>query len=423
MDRINIINERARQLYLENRIEEALEIFKEFKEIPNVLKFNYSKLIFASGKPREAKEILESIDVAEYDDLENLKMDYAIYLEWIGENEESYEMMKEMAELGNKKAEFNMGQHELNSGNFKDGFKKLQNGAEFGAWGSEKDYLDRGILDPGKKWDGKEKINTLAYILECGAGDNIIFSRFVYQAAKSCRNLVLYTRPDMIRLFADSLYHMDLPIESYDVRPLDLIENGGFDAYICSFQAPYILDLETPIVPDAYIKTFPEMEIENKVSNIRHKTQKPIITMKYFGNPDYNHDVFRKFPPEPVILSCVKRGTVINCQLDDDSYYDITIPAKNMIKDWKDTASIIRQSDVVISSCTGLAHLSASMGKTTIVIVPCLAYFVWQTKYPKQRWYNNHVHVIKQKEVGKWNDCFEELDKILDTLGYTEIDD
>jgi hypothetical protein len=68
--------------------------------------------------------------------------------------------------------------------------------------------------------------------------------------------------------------------------------------------------------------------------------------------------------------------------------------------------------DIVVTSCTGVAHLSAAMGKRTIVITPLVPYFVWCNK-----WYEDNVIVIGQDQYNDWSSVerrlYETLDRIL----------
>jgi hypothetical protein len=67
--------------------------------------------------------------------------------------------------------------------------------------------------------------------------------------------------------------------------------------------------------------------------------------------------------------------------------------------------------DIIVTSCTSVAHLAAAMGKETWVIVPCLPYHTWTWKAPESTTspYYKNVKLFRQKTYGKWNDTFQEV--------------
>jgi len=89
------------------------------------------------------------------------------------------------------------------------------------------------------------------------------------------------------------------------------------------------------------------------------------------------------------------------------------------MKTWKDTAEIIASMDLVISSCTSIAHLSAAMGKETWVISPILPYYIWALPIDTSPWYKN-VKLYRQTQYGNWDNPFERIEKDLHTRIYKQ---
>jgi len=418
-DALIALNEKAGKLYNEKKFKEALDLFDSLSDVPKELKPNHAKLNFYCGNARKALDIMESIDFDGEPDPETL-IDYGLYLGYNNREDEAYFLFKELAEKGNQKAKFNNGWHELLQGNFKEGFASLQAGVDLNVWGNELAYVNQGILNRNKKWDGKSKVNKLLFILEGGAGDQIIFFRFIQEAVKSCNHIIIAAPQDMMRLLHDSLYFWSLT-DDFTIVPLGAMAHIEYDAYLSSFQSVHIMDLDNPCrVEPGYIQPGKEAFIEHPLESLRRENGRPLIAAKYFGNQKYEHETFRKFPEERMMESLIKRGNVVNLQLDDDKYYNRTIPVNGIVNDWKSTACIINACDLVVSSCTAIAHVSAAMGKQTVVIVPKISYFVWAAREENMQWYGNNVKIIRQAEFGTWDNCFDELDLLLDSLGYIE---
>jgi hypothetical protein len=132
--------------------------------------------------------------------------------------------------------------------------------------------------------------------------------------------------------------------------------------------------------------------------------------LRWAGNPGFEHQQFRKFPPE-IILDLARipelrdRVEFYSFQRDDNlvSLPSTVADLAPMLKTWSDTAAAIKEMDLVISSCTSCAHLSAGMGIPTWVIVPALPYFVWALPGDTSPWYDS-VKLFRQAEFGRWSD-------------------
>ena len=68
----------------------------------------------------------------------------------------------------------------------------------------------------------------------------------------------------------------------------------------------------------------------------------------------------------------------------------------------------IASCDLVITSCTSIAHLSGAMGIPTWIIPPVLPYYLWAYPINKTVWYNS-VKLFRQKMYGSWNEPFNEI--------------
>ena len=86
-------------------------------------------------------------------------------------------------------------------------------------------------------------------------------------------------------------------------------------------------------------------------------------------------------------------------------------------REFADTFSIIKQMDMMITSCTSIAHIAASMGKEVCIFVPIMEYYVWTSSTGKSWWYGDNVHLFKQKKPRSWKEPLQELRKFLNDRG------
>ena len=144
---------------------------------------------------------------------------------------------------------------------------------------------------------------------------------------------------------------------------------------------------------------------------------KPKIGIRWSGNPLFEHQQFRIFPPEKLINLHKNRDHVkfFSLQRDNDLRElpeDIT-DLQHLLISWEDTAACIENLDLVITSCTAIAHIAGAMGKETWVIVPLLPYHCWAYGGDHSPWYTEKTTVIRQTKFSKWDDVFERIDQKL----------
>ena len=68
---------------------------------------------------------------------------------------------------------------------------------------------------------------------------------------------------------------------------------------------------------------------------------------------------------------------------------------------------------MVITTCTSVAHASASMGKKTFIFIPISAYYTWSHSTKQSPWYGDNVTLLRQQKPRSWNEPLLELKEIL----------
>jgi hypothetical protein len=130
--------------------------------------------------------------------------------------------------------------------------------------------------------------------------------------------------------------------------------------------------------------------------------ERPRLGLRFYGNPQFEHEQHRKFPKEG-LLSAVGNRPWVNLQKEETDL---------RLESWEDTLAVIEQLDLVITSCTSVAHAAAGLGKKTWVIVPILPYYVWAYPGGKSPWYQS-VRLFRQKKFGEWESVFAEIAEAL----------
>lgn len=299
---------------------------------------------------------------------------------------------------------FNRGWFLIQDGDYQSGSKLLENGRYLNVYGSPPLNTPAPIFNPSIH-DIKGK--NIIVSLEGGYGDEIIHSRFATSYKKlGAEKVYLAAAPELVSLLSR--------IEGVDgVILRNQTNTVKHDYWIPGFSSGWVAGHE-------FGKNFPSKPYLNaKPSSVDVwkniiNSDKIKVGIRWAGNPKFEHQQFRKFPEEFLInLSKYKEIQVYSLQRDHNLVQlpNEIIDLQHTLLSWEDTAAAIMNLDIVITSCTSIAHLSAALGKETWVIVPILPYHTWTPGCPdstKSEYYEC-VTLFRQELAGEWNDTFQKL--------------
>jgi hypothetical protein len=318
-----------------------------------------------------------------------------------GRFEDGWRIAEELERIDptDRRAKFNRGWFLINQGKWQEGFQCLEYGRSLNVYGSPRLQTNKPI------WDGTNlKNKTVIINLEAGYGDNIIQARFATEVFKRGGKCILCCDKTVHSLF--------LRIPGVDsCITLQEVQSTHHDFWIPGFSCSWIFDHTVETVPnEPYIFAKPEsVEIWKQII----KGDSPKIGIRWSGNPKFEHQQFRIFPPE-LMINLHKEFPHVkwySLQRDNDVYElpDSITDLQNLLISWEDTAACIENLDLVISSCTSVAHLASAMGKPTWVIVPILPYHVWAYGDKHSPWYTENTTVFRQTVFSKWDNTFLEV--------------
>jgi tetratricopeptide (TPR) repeat protein len=264
-----------------------------------------------------------------------------------------------------------------------------------------------------KKWDGTiTPGKTLIVDAQCGAGDEVIHVRFMKNLKELGMNPIwATTRHDLISLFSYNGYDS---VHCYEDN-----EFPKDSEWVHALATPYYLNLTSKeLWWGDYLKPLPEKE--KKYSYIK-KDKNFKIGMFWASSSGFEQAHFRNTYLKDYMNVLENSGhSLYSLQLpgerkEEKEYSQI----KNFEdrKDFADTFSIVNQMDLVITSCSSIAHIAASMGKETCVFVPILDYYVWEHREENTYWYGPNVHLFRQTKPRVWDEQIKEFSKFLKDRG------
>lgn len=287
------------------------------------------------------------------------------------------------------RARFNRAWYEMMRGDLLKGLELLDAGRWERAFGDKPLPTNRPIYR-----NENLKNKKLLMCSEGGLGDEIINARFAGDFAKLGAAVTLTCDPGLMSAFAriEGVSSVVAHRSAADIY---------HDYWVPAMSAARILEKTySSLSGKPYLSADPEKLKfwDQSLEKNGFLKKKKRVGLKFYGNQKFEHEQHRRFPIEGLIQA-VGNHMWVNLQLEDQQ-----IPIQN----WEDTLAVLGNLDLVITSCTSVAHASAALGRPTWVIVPILPYYIWAEPGNRSSWYNS-AKLFRQAEFGKWDNVFEEI--------------
>jgi hypothetical protein len=318
---------------------------------------------------------------------------------------------------------FNRGWYVLRFGNLYKGMELLSRGRWEKVFGNPPINSNKPIFNI--KTDNIKNKSVLLN-LEGGFGDEIIGFRYTKTIKQLGGRCIIACHPKLMDLFS-SQKNISAVVSSNSAG----LKFTYHDYWVPAMSAEQVFGYDYETLPNkSYLEAKPEYI--NKFKDIIN-SNKFKIGIRYVGNPEFEHEQHRLFP-EKLMFDLFTNNKIKNkiqvYSLQKDLGVNKKLP-KNVIdledklQTWDDTAGAISNLDLVISSCTSVAHLSAAMGKLTYIIVPILSYYIWAYELQKDfisngqfTSYYEAARVFRQTKYGDWEEPFNNIKKGLENLKF-----
>ena len=277
---------------------------------------------------------------------------------------------------------------------------------------------------PFEKWDGSLEGNyELIFVEEQGIGDIIQFIRYAKLLRPYFPNLSIILREPLCELIKstnlfDNIYSLPLAIST--------IPAGAQWVHLLSVPFLSKTRQSTPLICESYISA-PTHCVNHWYEKI-HAERKLVIGLNWQGNPEteMNNLKGRSFPLsmyEPLasipgvefvslqkgygseqLESCVFRDRFVSCQEEINQTWD-----------WVETAGIVQNCDLIITSDTSIAHLAGALGKPVWILLKKLPDWRWGLEGETTPWYPS-ARLFRQAESGNWTQVIDQVKEALSKL-------
>jgi hypothetical protein len=297
-----------------------------------------------------------------------------------GHPDVSEDILRSYPEQDDARVVFNLGWHEMRHGNLKKGLQMLDAGRYIEVFG-----LPR---VSGEIWKDQNLENkTLLFRCENGFGDQIMNFRFAKDFQQMGARVLVSCAPELMPLFSR--------------HGFVCVDNGvtpyvHYDYWVPSMSAAHMLGYDSNNFPGEAFLTARPQSLYSKPNTLK-------VGIRWAGNQKFEHEQHRKFDPQPLFdLQELTQVTLYSLQRDENLVDGLPFAdLRDQMKTFEDTARIVQGLDLVITSCTSIAHLSAALGKETWVIVPIMPYYAWAVPGEKSVWYNS-IRLFRQEKYGDW---------------------
>ena len=304
----------------------------------------------------------------------------------------------------------------LLSGDYKNGWEEYK-------WRTKKEEnpAKTHALPKCDEWNGDTSLNQskqLVLVTEQGLGDTLQFMRY----ATALRNKGI-----SVSLCAQIKLHTLIQASGIDPSPLTPQQASQVTEgqWLPLLSVPRHLEVspENPIITEPYIKT--TEELTTKWADILSTKERPIIGINWQGNPkaEKTELVGRSLALEAFApITSSRRVSLLSLQkgfgseqLETCSFKDRFVGCQHQVNetwDFLETAAIIANCDLIITSDTAVAHLAGGMGKTTWLLLHKIPDWRWGLEGDATFWYPS-IRLFRQKERGNWAEVMEQVAEAL----------
>jgi tetratricopeptide (TPR) repeat protein len=272
-----------------------------------------------------------------------------------------------------------------------------------GGWEDFEARPSRGIL-PNQSvakipmWNGEDLSDRSIIVwAEQGYGDVIQFARFLPRLKELGARVFLHVPPALERLFSGIPTLAGI-----------LVRDRDGDTPIADFQLPILSimnRLNIGLKDVELTKDFTSTSTRGIELSV--EGDKPIIGLCWQGSETNPNDHRRSISPAALL----DRLAGANFQFIGLQFGILDAPLDNPgkdVKDFAEMASLILQTDLVISVDTSVAHLAGTLKKPVWTMLSYAPDWRWQTEREDSPWYPT-MRLFRQPAPGDWNGVFDQV--------------
>ncbi|MBN3789243.1 tetratricopeptide repeat protein [Burkholderia sp. Ac-20353] len=299
-------------------------------------------------------------------------------------------------------AHFAQGFIHLRRGDFARGWPKY----EWRLRDPKSEHHDRVFSQP--RWTGGESLDgrTILIHAEQGFGDTIQFCRYAERLADAGAQVVLEVQPALRSLMASLR------------GPVRVIARGetlpAFDFHCPLLSLPFAFQTDLPAIPASTPYLHADAGLIQKWENTLGARRSLRVGLAWSGNPEHRNDRNRSIGLAdlmPLLDLDVEWISLQKVVRDRDAALLEQSPIDSFdadLRDFSDTAALVRSLDLVVSVDTAVAHLAGALNRPVWILVTHLSEWRWMSERNDSPWYPS-ARLFRQPAPGRWQDVIESV--------------
>ena len=257
----------------------------------------------------------------------------------------------------------------------------------------------------------------LLLMSEQGLGDTLQFSRYVLHLQRQGFDVTLLSQPALIPLLQDAvgLKQVVGKIESEQWA-------GRKPIWLPLLNLLPVLEARELWAPfsDGYLQIDTD-RIQQWSSLLHRRPGKRLIALHWQGNPGHEHSLYsrgRSLPferllalgqlPNVEFVSIQKGAGSEQLQINKGLQFVAGQESVSQSMNFKDTAAVLGNCDLLISSDSAVVHLAGAMGIQTWMALRWIPEWRWGLEGQRTPWYES-VRLFRQPRSGDWHSVMQAM--------------
>ncbi|WP_320675939.1 glycosyltransferase family 9 protein [Prochlorococcus sp. MIT 1300] len=271
----------------------------------------------------------------------------------------------------------------------------------------------------GPAWQGfndPRPCKQLILVSEQGFGDTLQFIRLAIQLKEKGLNITIFCQKALARLLKEG---SNLTTVLHEIKP-DRLTKGTLWCPLLSL--PNRLNLTKKSIQKAqgYL-TVKDAKVKEWKQKLKRKKGHLLVAIHWQGNLKHERSLyckgrsmsFHNLLPlsgiKNVEFIAIQKGSGLQ-QIDPNSSFPFVKGQKefNVTLDFRDTAGVLANCDLLISADSGVVHLAGALGVPTWLALRWIPEWRWGIQTTNTPWYQN-MELFRQPSNGDWNSVINRI--------------
>ena len=265
---------------------------------------------------------------------------------------------------------------------------------------------------------------------EQGLGDTLQFARYALALQNQGVDVTVLSQPPLVDLLRDAVGIRQ--VDDY----LDLKEQQQRNPiWLPLMNLAPLMGCSTDKIPysEGYVRTNTD-SIAQWQQRLKRKPNHRLIALHWQGNPEHEQSLYSRGRSLPFtewlglqgddqleFVSIQKGKASMQLKTDQGLRFVSGQDAVSKSMDFRDTAAVIANCDLVISSDSSVAHLAGAMGVPTWLALRWIPEWRWGLEGEKTDWYSS-LRIFRQPFDGNWSSVVETMRQELQKMHLTRWD-